>query len=397
MREKSYLIYIPLVALIIFGVLYLSFLKIENRQTVGRHKKIAELFEKANFYHHSGNPGEAATYWNQIIATVDKNQDPGLYAAAVAGTAWDDFATCTVDGKLRAISIFKNYVAAETNAPPRTQANMIMSLLDIFNASHDANYLQAIFESGEPWQDFLKNAQGKGRLAERLAYEWVLGIYPNALAHYRISYWYGEQLLANGRLSDAERKDFSQKLAQHVRAGDELFRRDFGTLYLTPEVEVRTAELHLMRTVAHRFLLTAGQGTPEEVDGYFQRTARMIAHLEKKAGRDNLHFRDIPYEFAYHYASFLFGAYGASRASDIAEQAKTIARGALSTTPKGNPTVFSLLMANEYKIHHSHEMLLAHEPHYPDFHQLVEVAKMSSELQLALVKLGWSASLFAAK
>ncbi len=377
-----------LTALLLLGLAVWGGEKIYMHYTDANKKARHEsLHDEAMKYHRLADTDKSIPLWEQALIYVSSPQER---IHAQAALAWDNFITCQPEKKKKGVAMMKEMVADES-IPGLTRAMILTSMLDMYNATHDDDFSHAVIFRGQPYETFLAEAGGHDtHIAARKLYEWSLALAPTANAHFRIAYWYGEQLtrskLLEKELSPEVKTAYANQLITHLRKGEELMDRDI-TLIQKADSPTRIAALKIIHAMVVGFaaLRNSEDTSLAHVDTLFRSILNDI-DKESKEKADDLFLRDMVYEVRYDYVGFLVAGYGAEKREDIRELASVM--GDALRAINGKTPLFTQLIMNEY----TRSVRLAgveDHVHFPDYHELLKVAEFVPEFKITLEKFGW--------
>lgn len=357
-----------------------------------RTRAFEELHHQAMKHHRLVETEKSIPLWEEALKVATSWQER---VHAQAALAWDNFVTCQPEKKKKGVALMKEMIQ-NASIPGIARAMILTSLLDMYNATHDDDFMHEVIFADEPYKTFLLEAGGDTHLGARKLYEWSLGLGPTANAHLRIAYWYGEQLLRNKLLNKKlpleKEKEYSAKLAAHLQEGEALMSRDIELIIKKADSPTRVAALRVIHAMVTGFWAlqnSEDKANLAKADALFRVVLNDI-DKESQEKPDDLFLRDMVYEVRYDYAGFLVTAYGDSRKDDIRQMA--LVMGDALRPINGKTPLFTQLLLNEYIKSVRKDGKETHV-HFPDYHEILKIAEIVPEFKIVLETLGWKFAL----
>lgn len=200
---------------------------------------------------------------------------------------------------LAAVRLFKKIIDSD-QYPKDIRALAINLLMEDYEINFvDRNAYEKELFTGDNWAATLSNSGGDVTLAIRKLNEQSVLLAPNAIANYRIALWFASELHKSPPLSENTRKQFLEKIQEHLVAGDQFLS--------LPSPKERKGMAYLLKA---RALHLAGEDK-ERVDELFR--SSLDSYYQSK----DIFSIIFSVFSSFYYAAFLDRNYGTSRTDDI--------------------------------------------------------------------------------
>lgn len=219
---KKYLIAISvlivLVVLIGAGTVMFSRYQ-ETQRKAARQKKLQETgvaYQQRNI--------EAQEKLFPELENLLSDEQQGLKVRIRLTSIFNRFISGSQDAKKAAVDELKAMIRDASLAASNRAA--ALGQLGDFAILIPDETAKAIIFNDPPYDGYLREAKGDSTTAQRIIYEKTTELFPTALYHHLVAYWYAQQLMKNPALSAAVRSQYIETAKNHLLSGGALLNRD---------------------------------------------------------------------------------------------------------------------------------------------------------------------------
>lgn len=373
---KKYLI--GIVALVVLALIIVGSAMFYRYQEIRRKASLQEKLKNVQSAYQERNTEtfeQAADKAKELLSEDER----GLKIRLQLTTIFNRFMAGSPDEKKAAVNELKT-IAGDLTLSARSRAFALGQMGELVLFVPDAT-ARAIIFNDFPYEGYWQEAKGDATAGQRIIYEKTIELYPTALYHHLVAYWYAQQLMKNSALTPETRSQYLKIAQQNLSRGGTLLNRDLDAEQANRQLfkPVRLVRPLFTAAVNAGVLGILGEFEAKNAEASFN----TVLDLGEKYPSDAA-TQDQLMLVRLWYADFLRQKFGESRKQDIQKLLKP-----LEILPAAEAQKYSVTLNYLRKELAERAIKNPGRYRYVDYQDLEKLAAFDSQFKQTLKLLGW--------